>query len=107
MGYYTRFEIKTNEPKVMAELLEKEIGSYGETFDYLFDNNGDSYDCYKWYDHETDMKEVSKEFPGVLFTLKGEGEAAGDLWLKYFKDGKIQRCHAKITFDEFDESKLA
>jgi len=106
MGYYTRFKLETNDPEVMEELLKKEIRSYGKTFDYLFDIDGDSYDCYKWYDHETDMKEVSKEFPGVLFTLRGEGEESGDLWLKYFKDGKMQSCPAKIVFDSYDESKL-
>ena len=106
MGYYTRFKLETNDPEVMEELLKKEIRSYGETFDYLFDIDGDSYDSYKWYDHELDMKEVSKGFPGVLFTLKGEGEEAGDLWVKYFKDGKMQSCPAKIVFDSYDESKL-
>lgn len=60
----------------------------------------------KWYEHEEDMLKISNSFPTVLFKLKGEGEESGDLWIKYFKDGKVQRCMAKITFDEFDESKM-
>ena len=62
-------------------------------------------DC-KWYEHETEMLSLSRKFPTILFTLKGEGEVAGDLWIKYFKGGKIQVCVATITYDEFDESLL-
>jgi len=60
----------------------------------------------KWYDHEVDMRTVSHAFPNTLFTLTGEGEENGDMWVKYFKYGKIQRAPAKITYDEFDEAKL-
>ena len=67
--------------------------------------NGEAEEC-KWYEYEGDMKWLSKEFPTVLFTLKGTGEESGDLWVRYFKGGKVQTCQAKITFDEFDEKKL-
>jgi len=106
MGYYTTFKIEASESKIMEEFLAKDVRSYGEIFEAIFDEDGDSHDSYKWYDHESDMKEVSKEFPNVLFTLKGEGEEAGDIWIKYFKNGKMQSCPAKLVFDEYDESKL-
>src|SRR5881394_2305568 len=48
----------------------------------------------KWYDHEADMKALSAEFPKVLFTLRGEGEESGDVWVKYFKNGKMQSSKA-------------
>ena len=60
----------------------------------------------KWYEHETDVKSVSTEYPDVIFALIGDGEDSGDQWIKYFKNGKMQICRAKITFDDFDESKL-
>lgn len=64
-------------------------------------------DSCKWYSHEKDMSIVSKEFPNHVLKLMGEGEESGDIWVKYFKDGKVQVCKAKITFDAFDESKLS
>jgi hypothetical protein len=102
MGYCTRFELEINEG---FELLERIIDG-NEELSCTFDTDGTSHDSYKWYNHESVMKEVSKEYPKILFTLKGEGEDPGDIWFKYFKNGKIQRCQAKITFDEYDESKL-
>lgn len=63
-------------------------------------------DSCKWYRHEIDMKAFSTLFPNLIFRLTGEGEDPGDIWKKYFKDGKVQVCHAKITYDPFDEGKL-
>ncbi len=60
----------------------------------------------KWYEHEEHMKAISKEYPDVIFQLNGEGEESGDVWIKYFVNGKMQKAAAKITFDEFDEKKL-
>ena len=63
-------------------------------------------DAVKWYDHEDDMKRLSLKFPEVVFTLKGEGEESGDVWVKYFKNGKIQTSKAEIVLDPFDPKKL-
>lgn len=53
------------------------------------------------------MIQVSKAFPDVLFTLSGEGEESGDVWVKYFKGGKVQQeAMPKWTPPPFDESKL-
>jgi hypothetical protein len=60
----------------------------------------------KWYEHEQDMRIFSKLFPEVVFTLKGEGEEPGDLWFKYFQNGKMQKAEAIITYDPFDPKKL-
>lgn len=99
MGYYTQFSVRVSPdlPEIL-EAMEEEDGTF-----YALDEGADS--C-KWYEHESDMCELSRRFPDALFELRGEGEESGDIWRKYFKNGRIQRCSAQITFDPFDESKL-
>lgn len=75
---------------------------YGSAFALEFDES----DGLKWHDHEKEMKQLSKEFPDVLFKLHGEGEDKYDIWDKYFMGGKMQSCYAEITCPPFDRSKL-
>jgi len=63
-------------------------------------------DNIKWYDHDLHMRQVSLAFPGVLLTLNGEGEESGDIWVKYYLNGKMQYERAKIVLGPFDPSKL-
>lgn len=110
MGYYTEHELEILESELtVQDLYEKwENGEIKfEGFDYALESDGSTYTEVKWYNHEKDMIELSKEFPTYLFKLKGEGEEAGDLWVKYYKNGKSQTCGAIITFEDYDESKLA
>lgn len=98
MGYYTRYELETvrggdNETDYEEEVTDK-VG---------YNPFGDET---KWYSFEKDMKKVSKKHPNSLFELSGEGEESGDIWKAYFKNGKMQMCKAKITYDDFDEALL-
>lgn len=60
----------------------------------------------KWYEHEKHMREMSKAVPDVLFILKGEGEESGDIWHKYFLNGKMQVSKAVLTLEPYDPKKL-
>lgn len=60
----------------------------------------------KWHDHEAVMAAVSRAYPKALFALWGNGETTPDLWVKYFKNGRVQRAWAKITYAEFNEDEL-
>lgn len=117
MGYYTRYELETVESKDLGKSILKEMDAevyYGldinSSLKYIGDFDMgvsiDYTDEVKWYDHEDDMKKLSVKFPNTLFRLHGIGEEQGDEWFKYFKNGKMQKCDAIITFEEYDERKL-
>jgi len=99
MGYHTRYSLEVIQDEYTFIDHEAGIGQasgYGNPF-------GD--EC-KWCNHDKHMLEYSLDHPNVLFKLSGEGEEAGDLWIKYYKNGKMQECRAAITYPPFDESKL-
>lgn len=90
------------EVELEKELNEDTPSGYGPWMHFV---NGNADSC-KWYDHDDDMRWLSNKFPTVLFTLKGEGEESGDLWVKYYKGGKCQEARAEITFADYDEALL-
>ena len=97
MGYYTFFTLETDDFKtIFHEEGISKISGYRHAFE----------ESAKWYNHEDDMIRYSTMHPEVLFTIKGEGEDSGDLWIKYFKNGKMQECRAVITYPEFNEKLL-
>lgn len=102
MGYYSRYELKA-EP--WPEALGQVIADHEEA-SYALSPDGKSFDSSKWYDHVRDMSAVSRRFPGVLFTLRKEGEQPGDISISYFRDGLVQVCPGRIVFDDFDPGKL-
>lgn len=75
---------------------------YGQMIQFVGGNG----ECCKWYEHDEEMLRVSMKFPQVLFTLRGEGEEHGDLWVKYYLAGKTQCSNGVVTFDPFDKDKL-
>ena len=110
MGYYTKFTLDyilpepNRELRALVELALERDGTctYGNLGMFL---EGRSDTC-KWYEYRTDMIRFSKEFPDVIFSLQGEGEESGDLWIEYFKGGLTQVCRGKVVYPEYDESKL-
>lgn len=104
MGYYTNYSLETDSQENKNIIEEfREIDGNAK---YAIDANGDCQEWTKWYDHEEDLKNFSKNYPDVIFILSGEGEESGDIWKKYFKNGKMQVAQAKISFEEFNENKL-
>lgn len=100
MGYYTFHTLEVSEGHIQEHV--DQLGSISHYGEDMFEG-----EQVKWYDREKDMRAHSSNWPELMFTLKGEGEESGDIWIEYYKAGKMQRCEAKITFDEFDENKLA
>lgn len=103
MGYYTNYELEVSKGN---DALVEELRNENENAEYAFNEFGSSNDGLKWYSHEEDLKNFSCKHPSVLFTLKGEGEENGDIWIKYFLCGKMQKCNASISFEPFNEDLL-
>lgn len=102
MGYYTRYELQS-EPNII------ETDDFKEKFNQVCGDNEYDYvieeDC-KWYQHDENMRDISKLYPFTLFMLDGSGEETGDIWRKYFFNGRMQFCKAAIVFEDFNENNL-
>lgn len=107
MGYVTRYELKAQyheaaTPQAAILKLTQENGEAG----YVLAADGNSEESGKWYEHEKDLLSFSRQHPHLLFTLNGWGEEAGDIWVKYFHNGKVQKEKASLTLPGFDPAKL-
>lgn len=101
MGYYTDYRLEStatdNEIEIIRSRLEDISG-------YYFTKNGTDLLLYdsKWYTHHNNMIELSKLFGNIIFCLYGDGEETGDLWLRYYLNGKCQIAGAKVVYGEFN-----
>lgn len=116
MGYDTRYSLTAdlmigsrstklydNEP---LQAAIKDLVTANAEAAYVLNEDGSSEEAGKWYEHEDEMKNFSREYPGILFTLHGEGEENEDVWNKYFLNGKVQVAKAKFQIAPFDIKKL-
>ena len=106
MGYCTTYAlfIETG-TKSIEEILAEIDPALRDRLDGI-DDEGNPIDSLTWYSHEADIKELSLLYPDYVFTLWGDGDDSEDLWYKHFKNGKMQACPAKISYDPYDEQKL-
>lgn len=100
MGYQTKHDITLSAP--LPEPWSPDDG--GESGTTIEPGELHGHMTGKWYERRTDMAALSSRYPDVLFTIKGQGEDTGDLWVEYWRDGKVQ-CEVP-TFAPFDPSKL-
>lgn len=109
MGYYTEFRIEevTGPEEIVKQFINDvgsrsvEVVSYGCDLKSLVEG-----EPVKWYDHEGDMKEISKGYPNIIITLRGYGEEQPDLWIKHFCNGQMQKSKAVITYPPVDSAKF-
>jgi hypothetical protein len=95
--YHTKYELETS--PLLTEEIEDAIGND----DYML--LALQIKC-NWDNHEEHMRNLSLKFPDYIFKLSGVGEEPGDLWIKYFKNGKMQFCPAHILFEDYDKNKM-
>lgn len=105
MGYYTTYSMTVHnvKDKEQFDALCESLDAYG-ILRYALDSGSMyedtaefcSYNEVKWYEHEEDMKDISKKFPDMVFQLRGYGEDPEDIWEKYFKYGDCEECIAQV-----------
>lgn len=115
MGYYTDFNIhlslfdlETRAPatEFVPALYSQEIKrQLEECSGYEFEDSDSAFlylDEAKWYDHHEDLLAVSKNFPGVLIEVYGDGEDSEDNWVSYYLNGQHSGGQGTIVYPEFD-----
>lgn len=93
MGYYTIYSLTRIKGKSEDfDALNEDLRELGIDLDS---------DCnLKWYDHETDLENLTKKYPDLVVELEGDGEDVGDYWKKRFKNGICEyEPHYKLTTD--------
>ena len=93
MGYYTIYSLtKIKGKDEDFDALNKDLRELGIDLDF---------DCnLKWYDHETDLENLTKKYPDLVVELEGDGEDVGDYWKKRFKNGICEyHPHYRLTTD--------
>ena len=127
MGYYTFFNLEIYESfedmaaeknclncspigSEVAKKLNKKLGNQYEEKDLEFDQDESPYfegdvlnsvlfaEPYKWYEHEEDMCELSKEYPNLFFLLYGNGEESDDEWRMYVHNDNYYEALIFKTF---------
>jgi hypothetical protein len=117
MGYSTNYSLKVELliGSKVAELVDKTplLSLVSQLMDESEDARGSlqpngkpSGNGFSWREHESDLRVFSLKHPNILFTLHGEGEEAGDIWNKYFLNGKCQEARAILTIAGFDPGNL-
>jgi hypothetical protein len=97
-------ELKKRLIKDVEKTYQTSVVTQNDVIDHLTYNPFN--DQCKWYEHTEDMCRVSKKYPNVIFSLYGNGEENGDMWVEYFMNGKFQVEKASITYADFDPEKL-
>ena len=105
MGYITSYKLIITAPSY-AEDLMSELREYSDSAAHALTNDGKINQSCTWYKHAEDLKTFSKRYPKAIFHLYGEGEDNGDLWIKYFENGKMQVCKGVVTYPPFDPNML-
>ena len=106
MGCYTAYTLRAPGNLEMEAGIIEAFRADCEDAAYALNENGNPKEYSKWYEHEEDMKKLSRKYPDVLLLLEGSGEGPCDRWKKYFLGGKVQVCLPSITFEPFDMNKL-
>ena len=78
--------------------LEQNLRKYSNPIDFVISTESE-----KWYDHESDMMEIAKQFPNCKFALYGDGEDKDDFWIDYYYGDNFKHCRGYREYDPAPE----
>lgn len=95
MGYYTKYDltILNDDDYIMDSIIE--FGDLDLSY-HLSDR------C-KWYDHDTDIINLSLKHKDKVFRLEGRGEDDDDIWVKFYKNGEFRMYQSQIVHKQYSE----
>ena len=106
MGYQTAHTLSVKHKD--EEAIIAEFRKSNEDAEYCLLDNGYTNNESSWWNSEDDLKEFSKKYPKVLFTMTGNGsDAGGDYWKLYVKNGKSFKVDGEIKYPKYNPKKLA
>lgn len=111
MSYNTRYKIRIYSGQLPSFQTQAIAAGYITLEKLIYDEATKKYsnpfdqEC-SWYDHEDNMVYFSKGYPDAIFELSGEGEESGDVWKKYFKNGRYVSIYPELIWPEFDPNDL-
>lgn len=86
MGYLTTFSFNLiNGPEEQYDKLLKDIEEITGIKDV---SEYESLDA-KWYDADKDLKQLSKKYPDITFSVWGDGEDSEDVWQQFWHAGEV------------------
>ena len=99
MGYYTDYTLKVyNEKGELILRNEKEFKEVEKVFIEITQFTSEDFDDlyysvnWKWYEAQSDVKELASRFPSYYFILEGVGEERDDWWVRaYHNDQYFER----------------
>lgn len=121
MSYYTNYNVSvsevnpatklplppTNMPRNKDLVPQKVVRTIeGESGGVAFDGIDEFTGCAKWYGWKECLVGLSKEFPGLMFTVEGAGEDNEDMWICWITDGKFQHEEKRLVHEPYDPAKL-
>lgn len=105
MGYYTNYTLSMQNATAQEEeeIIAKLEGISGSSWDR---GEEEYYTYTSWYEHSSDLIELSKQHPEVFFILEGDGEEYNDFWRVYVQNGKKQETYGNIVYGDYDPEKM-
>ncbi len=102
MSYYSHFDVSIEDRRLHGprEALA-DFRKGNENANCAIRDDGSAEEQAKWYEWIDDFKNLSFRNPGLLFTVRREGEESGDIEVGYFLDGEHQGGKATMTLPEF------